>query len=114
MNDTHYDWIIVGSGFGGSVAALRLAEKGYRVLVIEKGLRFAPKDFAKNNQDLKRWYWLPKLGFKGIFQMSFFDHMTVVHGVGVGGGSLRKCCSLHTRRPRTGTNSGPLCRISNA
>ena len=92
----HYDWIIVGSGFGGSVSALRLAEKGYSVLVIEKGLRFKPEDFAKNNKDLKRWYWLPKLGMKGIFQMSFFDHMTVVHGVGVGGGSLTYACTLPT------------------
>ena len=94
--ESHYDWIIVGSGFGGSVSALRLAEKGYRVLVIEKGLRFKPEDFAKNNSDMKRWYWLPKLGMKGIFQMSFFDHMTVVHGVGVGGGSLTYACTLPT------------------
>ncbi len=96
MQSTHYDWIIVGSGFGGSVSALRLAEKGYRVLVIEKGLRFSPSDFAKNNTEMKRWYWLPKLGMRGIFQMSFFDHMTVVHGVGVGGGSLTYACTLPT------------------
>lgn len=85
---THWDWIIVGSGFGGSVSALRLTEKGYRVLVIEKGRRFRPTDFPKSNWDLKRWYWMPKVGLKGIFQMSFFRHVTVLHGVGVGGGSL--------------------------
>ena len=85
---THWDWIIVGSGFGGSISALRLAEKGYRVLVIEKGRRFKPVDFPKTNWDVRRWYWMPKMGLKGIFQMSFFRHVTVMHGVGVGGGSL--------------------------
>lgn len=84
----HYDWIIVGSGFGGSVSALRLTEKGYRVLVIEKGKRFAKEDFPKTNWDLRRWMWKPSLGLRGIFQMSFLDHVTVLHGVGVGGGSL--------------------------
>ena len=83
-----WDFIVVGSGFGGSVSALRLAEKGYRVLVLEKGKRFAPSDFPKTNWDLRRWYWMPKLGLEGIFQMSFFEHVTVLHGVGVGGGSL--------------------------
>ena len=84
----HYDVVIVGSGFGGSVSALRLAEKGYRVLVLEKGRRFAKEDFPETNWDLRRWMWMPKLGLRGIFQMSFFEHITVLHGVGVGGGSL--------------------------
>lgn len=84
----HWDWIIIGSGFGGSVSALRLAEKGYRVLVIEKGRRFGPDDFPKTNWDLRRWMWNPGLGLRGIFQMSFLKHVTVLHGVGVGGGSL--------------------------
>lgn len=94
----HYDWIIVGSGFGGSVSALRLVEKGYRVLVIEKGRRFKPSDFPKTNWDLKRWMWLPRLGMKGIFQMSFFQHVTILHGVGVGGGSLVYANTLPTPR----------------
>ena len=83
-----FDWVVVGSGFGGSVSALRLAERGYRVLVVEKGRRFQPSDFAANNMDIAKWMWWPQVGFKGIFQMSFFRHVTVLHGVGVGGGSL--------------------------
>jgi cholesterol oxidase len=83
-----YDFVIVGSGFGGSVSALRLAEKGYSVLVVEKGRRFAPEDFPKTNWDLRRWLWVPPLGFRGLFQMTFMPHVTVVHGVGYGGGSL--------------------------
>src|SRR5437773_2254889 len=83
-----YDFVVVGSGFGGSVSALRLREKGYRVLVVEKGRRFAPDDFPKTNWDLKRWFWLPQVGFRGLFKMTFFPHITVVSGVGYGGGSL--------------------------
>ncbi|HEX6239931.1 MAG TPA: GMC family oxidoreductase [Polyangiales bacterium] len=83
-----YDWIVIGSGFGGSVSALRLTEKGYRVLVIEKGRRFAQGDFAKSNMELSRWLWNPKLGMRGIYQMTFMQHVTILHGVGVGGGSL--------------------------
>jgi len=85
---THWDFVIVGSGFGGSVSALRLTEKGYRVLVLEKGRRFDKKDFPTSNWDVKRWLWQPELGLRGIFQMSFFPHVTILHGVGVGGGSL--------------------------
>jgi cholesterol oxidase len=91
-----YDFIIIGSGFGGSVSALRLTEKGYRVLVIEKGRRFAPGEFAENNRDLKNWMWNPALGLRGIFEMSFLRHVTVLHGVGVGGGSLTYANTLPT------------------
>jgi cholesterol oxidase len=96
MHEQHYDWVIVGSGFGGSVSAHRLTQKGYKVLVIEKGRRFADDDFPKTNWDLKRWMWNPALGLKGIFQMSFMKHMTVLHGVGVGGGSLVYANTLPT------------------
>lgn len=82
------DFLIVGSGFGGSVAALRLVEKGYSVLVIEKGRRFGPGDFPKTNWNLRRWLWLPSLNFRGLFKMTFMRHVTVLSGVGVGGGSL--------------------------
>ncbi|PIE17120.1 MAG: GMC oxidoreductase [Proteobacteria bacterium] len=98
-SNSHYDWIIVGSGFGGSVSALRLSEKGYRVLVIEKGRRFAPKDFAKTNWDLRKWMWMPQLGLRGIFSMSFMEHVTILHGVGVGGGSLTYANTLP--KPKT-------------
>jgi cholesterol oxidase len=88
MREQHYDWVIVGSGFGGSVSAHRLTQKGYKVLVIEKGRRFKLEDFPKTNWDVKRWMWNPAMGLKGFFQMSFMKHMTILHGVGVGGGSL--------------------------
>jgi cholesterol oxidase len=96
MTNPTYDFVIIGSGFGGSVSALRLAEKGYRVCVLEKGRRFGPEDFPKNNWDLPRWMWMPAAGLRGIFQMTFFEHVTILHGVGVGGGSLVYANTLPT------------------
>ena len=84
----HWDWIVIGSGFGGSVCALRLAEKGYRVLVLEQGRRLRAGDFPRSNWNLKRWLWAPRLGFRGPFRISFMRHLTAFSGVGVGGGSL--------------------------
>jgi len=83
-----WDFIIIGSGFGGSVSALRLVEKGYRVLVLEKGRRLRAGDFPKTNWNLKRFFWLPQVGFRGLFKMTFLGHVTALSGVGVGGGSL--------------------------
>ncbi len=83
-----YDYIIIGSGFGGSVSALRLSEKGYKVLVIEKGRRYTAKDFPKTNWNLKKYLWLPSFKFYGILKLTFFRHVGVLSGVGVGGGSL--------------------------
>src|SRR5213592_880279 len=67
-----FDWLVIGSGFGGSVAALRLAEKGYRVGVLECGRRFADEDFAETTWQMRRYYWMPKLGLKGIFRLTMF------------------------------------------
>jgi cholesterol oxidase len=83
-----YDYIIIGSGFGGSVSALRLAEKGYSVLVIEKGKWFESTDFAKTNWDLRKWLWIPALKCFGIQKLNFLRHISALSGVGVGGGSL--------------------------
>ena len=84
-----YDYVIIGSGFGGSVSALRLSEKGYKVLVIEKGKWFnKPEDFAKSNWNLRKWMWMPSLGLQGLFKLTFYRHVAIVSGVGVGGGSL--------------------------
>ena len=83
-----YDYVIIGSGFGGSVSALRLAEKGYSVLVLEKGKRFRDQDFAKRNWQFWKYLWLPALRAHGILQISILKGVMVLHGVGVGGGSL--------------------------
>lgn len=88
ISDGIWDYVIVGSGFGGSVSALRLVEKGYRVLMLEKGRRLRAEDFPRSNWNLKRWLWRPELGFRGLFKMTFLRHLTVLSGVGVGGGSL--------------------------
>lgn len=87
-NGEVYDVVVVGSGFGGSVAALRLTEKGYRVLVLERGRRFRDEDFARSNWDVRRYLWAPRLGCYGILQMSFLGGVFILHGSGVGGGSL--------------------------
>ena len=86
--DFDYDYLIIGSGFGGSVAALRLAEKGYRVAVMEEGRRWSAQDFPRTNWNFHRWFWLPALHLRGFFSMRFFRHMVVLQGKAVGGGSI--------------------------
>lgn len=83
-----YDFVIIGSGFGGSVSAMRLTEKGYSVLVLEKGKRFEDKDFAKSNWQYWKYLWLPGIRAHGILQVSILKGVMVLHGAGVGGGSL--------------------------
>jgi len=90
-----YDYIIVGSGFGGSVSALRLAQKGYSVLVIESGKRWLSKDFPKTNWSVRKFLWMPKLGFYGILRMNLLNDFLLVSGAGVGGGSLVYACTLY-------------------
>jgi cholesterol oxidase len=91
-----YDYIVVGSGFGGSVAALRLAEKGYRVLVVEMGKRWAPEDFPKSNWNTRKFFWAPKALCYGIQQLTLLKDVLVLHGAGVGGGSLVYANTLMT------------------
>ena len=83
-----YDYIIIGSGFGGSVSALRLAEKGYQVAVIEQGKRYRPKDFPKSNWNLRKYLWFPQIGLYGIQALTLLKDVFIFHGAGVGGGSL--------------------------
>lgn len=83
-----YDYVIIGSGFGGSVSALRLTEKGYKVLVLERGKRLRDEDFAKSNWLIWKYLWAPAMRCFGILQISAFRHVIVLHGAGVGGGSL--------------------------
>ena len=94
-----FDWIVIGSGFGGSVSALRLAEKGYRVAVLECGRRYRDEDFAESTWNLRRYYWMPKLGLRGIFRMTVFKDVFIVSGSGVGGGSLGYANTLYRARP---------------
>jgi cholesterol oxidase len=93
------DWLVIGSGFGGSVSALRLAEKGYRVAVLESGRRYEDEDFAKTTWNARRYYWLPRLGLRGIFRMTLFKDVFVVSGCGVGGGSLGYAQTLYRPQP---------------
>src|SRR5512147_2790128 len=88
VSDEVYDYVIIGSGFGGSVSAMRLTEKGYRVLVLEKGKRYRDQDFATSNWKVWKYLWLPLARCFGILQLSVFRNVVVLHGAGVGGGSL--------------------------
>ena len=83
-----FDYIVIGSGFGGSVSAMRLAEKGYSVLIIEKGKRWKSSDFPSSNWNIRKYLWIPILKCFGFQKLSFFKEVFVISGVGVGGGSL--------------------------
>ena len=94
IND--YDVLIIGSGFGGSVSALRLTEKGYKVAVLEAGRRFADKDFPKTSWRINKFLFLPKLGLRGIQRIHVLPDVLVLAGAGVGGGSLVYANTLYT------------------
>ena len=83
-----YDYVIIGSGFGCSVSAMRLSEKGYSVLVLERGKRYEDEDFPKTNWNIFKFLWLPALRCFGFFEMTFLNGLLALHGSGVGGGSL--------------------------
>lgn len=90
-----YDVIVVGSGFGGSVTALRLTEKGYRVGVLEAGRRFTRATLPKNSWDLKNYLWAPALGMYGLQRIHLLGNVMVLAGAGVGGGSLNYANTLY-------------------
>jgi cholesterol oxidase len=99
MTGFDYDWLVIGSGFGGSVAALRLAEKGYSVAVLECGRRFEDHDFAERTADFRNYNWIPQLGMRGILRLNVFRDVFVLSGCGVGGGSLGYANTLYRARP---------------
>ncbi len=90
-----YDVLIIGSGFGGSVSALRLTEKGYRVGVLEAGRRFADADLAKTSWNLRKFLWMPQLGMYGIQRIHLLRNCMILAGAGVGGGSLNYANTLY-------------------
>ncbi|MFE4022948.1 GMC family oxidoreductase N-terminal domain-containing protein [Streptomyces sp. NPDC059101] len=96
-DDTAYDYdvLVVGSGFGGSVSALRLTEKGYRVGVLEAGRRFTRETLPKNSWDLRNYLWAPALGLYGIQRIHLLGNVMVLAGAGVGGGSLNYANTLY-------------------
>ena len=94
-DDDYYDYIVIGSGFGGSVSAMRLAQKGYRVAVLEAGRRYQKEDFPKTNWNLRKFLWMPGLGFKGIWRISLLRNVAILGGAGVGGGSLNYANTLY-------------------
>jgi cholesterol oxidase len=101
MSEAHFDadWIVIGSGFGGSVAALRLAEKGHSVLVLETGRRWRDADFDRSGWNLRRMFWAPLLGLVGPLRVSMFKDIFIASGAGVGGGSLVYANTLYRAKP---------------
>ncbi|MEZ0049427.1 cholesterol oxidase [Mycobacterium sp. MAA66] len=104
MSEFDTDWLIVGSGFGGSVSALRLTEKGYDVSILESGRRFEDEDFAEKASKVRRYYFFPMLGMKGIFRITLFRDVFIGTGAGVGGGSLGYANTLYRSRPEFATH----------
>ena len=97
----NYDAIVVGSGFGGSVSAMRLSQKGYTVGIFESGKRWANKDYPKTNWTLRKYLWMPHLGFYGIQRINILKDFLLVSGAGVGGGSLVYANTLYVPGDQT-------------
>ncbi len=93
-NQFDFDFIVIGSGFGGSVSAHRLSEKGYKVAVMEMGRRWTFNSLPRSSWSIHRWFWRPKLGLRGFFNMRLFRHATIFHGCAVGGGSITYASTL--------------------
>ncbi|MGL4437180.1 MAG: FAD-dependent oxidoreductase, partial [Giesbergeria sp.] len=87
-DDFDHDVVVVGSGFGGSVSALRLAEKGWKVALLEQGRRLSPEDLERAGTDARALAWMPSLGRGGPLAQEVFQHVGIVRGIGLGGGSL--------------------------
>lgn len=100
-----FDWIIVGSGFGGSVSALRLSEKGFRVAVMEAGRRYEDHEYAETTWQWRRWLWAPALGMRGIFRLTPFKDIFIASGTAVGGGSAVYANTLYRAKPAFFENS---------
>ncbi|HEX3542239.1 MAG TPA: GMC family oxidoreductase [Acidimicrobiales bacterium] len=98
-NEDRYDVVVVGSGFGGSVAALRLTEKGYRVAVLEAGKRFDETTYPKTSWQVRSFFWAPRLGCFGLQRISLLKDVMILSGAGVGGGSLLYANTLYEPLP---------------
>jgi cholesterol oxidase len=105
------DWVVIGSGFGGSVAALRLAENGHAVTVLEAGRRFEDADLPRSTADLRRYFFAPLVGLRGILRMTLFRDMFLVSGAGVGGGSLGYASTLY-RAPERFYSAPEWCDLA--
>ncbi|HYR63413.1 MAG TPA: FAD-dependent oxidoreductase, partial [Actinomycetota bacterium] len=99
MADRDFDVVVVGSGFGGSTAALRLTEKGYRVAVLEAGRRFDEASYPKTSWRTRSFFWAPKLGCTGLQRITLLKDVMVLSGAGVGGGSLVYANTLYEPLP---------------
>jgi cholesterol oxidase len=98
-SDFDFDWLVIGSGFGGSVSALRLAEKGYRVAVLERGRRYRDQDLPRSTWQFGKYLWAPALGLKGIMRMRLFRHVFTPNQIAVGGGSVVYGGVLYRAKP---------------
>ncbi len=90
-----YDYIVIGSGFGGSVSAMRLSQKGYKVAVIEAGKNWEDQDFADRNWNIRKFFWMPRISLYGIQRINLLNNVLILSGSGVGGGSLNYANTLY-------------------